>query len=344
MLLKDTIIDLCGLSAPSGFEDSVFDRAKAFLSPYADDIRTDAMGNLIAVRKCGRPNAKTLMFDAHIDEIGLIVTGIEKGFLRFSGIGGVDPRMLPARELKLLTEPPIFGVIDTLPPHVLSSGDMDKAIDPEKLFIDVGLSEEAAEKRIPLGTPAVYAGGIETLNGSVICGKSLDDRSCVAILLQLMKRLSGEDLSVDVCCLLSTQEELGMRGAAAGVYGIDPDYAIVLDVTFAAAPDFKGPETLELRRGAAIGIGPGMDRGLTKALIKIAGDKGIPYQLEVMGGDSGTNDRVIQVCREGVVTGLVSLPIRYMHSPVELMDISDAEALVELLTEFTLWLDKGELS
>ncbi len=335
MLLKDTIIDLCGLSAPSGFEERAFARASELLSPYVDEIQTDVMGNLIAVKKCGRPGAKKLLLDAHMDEIGLIVTGIEKGgFLRFSSIGGVDPRMLPAREIKVLTEPPIFGVIDTLPPHALTDSDMDKAIDPKKLFIDVGLSEEAAKSAVPLGTPAVFAGGVRELNENTICGKSLDDRSCVAVLIKVMERLAQKELNLDVYCLFSTQEEIGRRGAITGTYAINPDYALAVDVTFASTPDTKKFEALELRKGPAIGVGPSLNRSLTNLLVSIAEEKEIPFQREVLGGDTGTNGWVIEVSREGVATALVSLPIRYMHSPVELLDLGDAEATVKLITEF----------
>lgn len=344
MLLKDMIIDLCKLSAPAGFEERAFNRASELLAPYVDEIRTDALGNLIAVKRCGKPGAKTLMFDAHMDEIGFIITGTEKGFLRFSNIGGVDPRMLPTREIKVLTDPPIFGVIDTLPPHALSDEDMDKSIDPKKLFIDVGLSEAEAIKRVPLGTPAVFAGGVEELSENVLCGKSLDDRSCVAIIIKVMEALAEKESNVDLFCLFSTQEELGTRGAITGVHGIYPDYAIALDVTFASTPDSKKSQTLDMRKGAAIGVGPSMNRNITNALIRTAEEKDIPYQLEIMGGDSGTNGWVIQICRAGVTTGIVSLPIRYMHSPVETMAVSDAEAIVHLLTEFTLKLGQDGLA
>lgn len=343
MLLKETIIDLCGLAAPSGFEERAYSRIKELLSPYVDEIKTDALGNLIAVKKCGMADAKKLMLNAHMDEIGMIVTGIEKGFLRFSNIGGIDPRMLPAREIKVLTDPPIFGVIDTMPPHALSDDDMDKAIDSKKLFIDVGLSEEDAKKRIPLGTAAVFAGGVDELNDSVICGKALDDRACVSIVIKIMEELAEKDLNVDVYCLISTQEEVGSRGAISGTYGINPDYAVAIDVTHAATPDSKKGETFEMRKGAAIGVGPNMNRNITNALIALAVEKDIPYQLEVMSGSSGTDGWVIQVCREGVSTAVVSLPIKYMHSPVETMDISDAEAIVSLLAEFTLALGEEGL-
>lgn len=336
MILKDTIVELGGLAAPSGFEEKALTRIQELIFPLVDEVRTDSMGNLIAVKKSGAENAKRLMFDAHMDEIGMIVTGYEKGFLRFSNLGGIDPRMLPAREVRVLSDPPIFGVIDTMPPHILSDEEMDRTIDSKRLFIDVGLSDEEARSRVPLGTPAVFAGTIEELNEQTLCGKSLDDRACAAIIINVMDKLSSMQPNVDIYCLFSTQEELGMRGAVTGTYGISPDYAIAVDVTFASTPDTKKFETMELRQGAAIGIGPNMNRSITSLLVEISKENKIPYQLEVMGGSSGTDGWVIQVSREGVCTGVVSLPIRYMHSPVETMDLSDAEAVVNLLTEFAM--------
>ncbi|NCB73881.1 MAG: M42 family peptidase [Clostridia bacterium] len=344
MLLKETIIDLCGLSAPSGFEERAFSRIEELLKPFVDEIKTDAMGNLIAVKRCGNDKAKKLMFNAHMDEIGMIVTGFEKGFLRFSNLGGIDPRMLPAREIKVLTNPPVFGVIDTMPPHTLSAEEMDKAIDPNRLFIDIGMSEEEAKKRVPLGTSAVFAGGVDELCEGVICGKALDDRACVSIIVKIMEAISAKELNIDIYCLISTQEEIGSRGAICGTYGINPDYAVVIDVTHAATPDSKKGETLDMRGGAAIGVGPNMNRGITNALIALAEEKNLPYQLEIMGGSSGTDGWVIQVCREGVSTAVVSLPLKYMHSPVEIMDISDAEAIVSLLAEFTFKLSEEGLA
>lgn len=334
MQLKEIICDLCSLSAPSGYENKAFERISELLKPYTDEINTDAMGNLIAVKHCGKPNCKKLMLDAHMDEIGFIITGIENGFLRFSNIGGIDPRMLPAKEIKILTEPPIYGVIDTLPPHILEKCDMDKTFDADKLFIDVGMTEEDAKKLIPIGTPAVYATKpTELLNGK-ICSKTLDDRACVAIIVKVMEYLSKKELDVDLYCLISTQEEVGMRGAVTGAFSIDPDYAIAIDTTHASTPDSKKGETLEMEKGVAIGIGPNMNRNITKSLLKIAEENDIPYQREVMGGCTGTNGWVIQTSREGVSTSVLSLPIKYMHTPVETMDIKDAEAIVNLVTLF----------
>ena len=181
------------------------------------------------------------------------------------------------------------------------------------------------------------------LTENVLCGKALDDRSCVAILLKTMEALADKDLSVDLCCLISTQEELGTRGATVGAFSAAPDYAIALDVTFASTPDTKKSQTMELRKGAAIGVGPNMHRALTQELIALAKEKDIPCQLEIMGGRSGTDGWPIQVSREGVATLVVSLPIRCMHTPVETMDLADAESVVALLTAFipTLGADEG---
>ena len=340
MQLHELITELCSLSGPSGFEERVFSRIREILEPLVDEISTDPLGNLIAVKKCGKPDAKKLMLNAHIDEIGLIVTGHEKGFLRFSSIGGVDPRMLPARELRVLTDPPIFGVIDTMPPHVLTDEEKEKSLDPKKLFIDVGFGEEEVKTRVPLGTPVVFADGCERFAENRICGKSLDDRACAAILIKVFERLKDASLDIDLFLLLSTQEEVGLRGAVPGTFSVNPDFAVAVDVTHAATPDSKKGETLDMCKGAVIAVGPNMSRVVSNRLFEIARSKEIPYQTEVLSGPSGTDAWAIQVSREGVLTGLVSLPIKYMHTPVELMDISDAEAVVKLLTEYVLTFGK----
>lgn len=334
MDLQELIKRLCSASGPSGFEDSVRELIADLLGPLVDEISVDTLGNLLAVKRCGKPRARRLMLDAHMDEVGFIVTGIENGFLRFSTLGKIDSRVLPAKDIRILAPEPIFGVIDTMPPHVLSFEEMDKVIDTDKLFIDIGMSQEAAEKAVPLGTTAVFAGGCEALGASRICGKALDDRACAAIIIDTMEALKETVLEVDLCCLISVQEELGLRGAQTATFAIDPDFAIVLDVTHARTPDSKKSQTLVMGNGAAIGVGPNMNRALTEALIETAKDKGIAYQLEVLSGNSGTDCHAIQTSRAGVATALVSLPVKYMHSPVEVTDIEDAKAIVSLLTEF----------
>ncbi len=335
MGLKEKIQALSAIAAPAGFEDAARDLIGEMLAGLVDEMYTDAMGNLIAVRRCGIPDAKKLVLDAHMDEIGFIVTGQDKGFLRFANLGGIDPRMLPAREVKILAKnDPIYGIIDTLPPHVLSAGDMDKTVPAEKLFIDAGLTEDEAEELVPAGTPVVFSGGCEALGENMLCGKALDDRACVAIVIEVMERLKGVKLAYDVCCLISTQEELGLRGATSGAFGIEPDMAIAIDVCHAWTPDAKKEKTVPIGKGAVVALGPNMNREFTNAIIETAKANEIPYQIEVIPGRSGTDAWAIQVSRAGVCTALLSLPVKYMHTPVEAMNISDAESIVSLIAAF----------
>ena len=334
MQLKDMIFDLSNIPAPAGFEDKARERVRELLSPFVDEMWTDALGNLIALKKCGKPNAKKLMFDAHMDETGLIITGIEEGFLRFSCIGGLDPRMLPAHEIRVLTDPPIYGVIDVIAPHTLTQDELNKPFDTKKLYIDIGLTDDEAKKRVPLGTPAVFAAGCISLSESQISGKALDNRACVAIIIKAMEQLSLNEINMDIYCLISAQEELGFRGAVTGAYSVAPDLSIVLDVTHAVTPDSKKDEIAHVGKGPAIGVGPNINREISKLLFDAAKKNNIPHQTEVMGGSSSTNAWVIQTSRFGVPTGLISLPLKYMHSPVETIDMSDAEAMVRLIVEF----------
>ncbi|MDR0952343.1 MAG: M20/M25/M40 family metallo-hydrolase [Oscillospiraceae bacterium] len=336
MQLYDLITRLSAATAPSGFEESVFARVQELLAPYVDEIASDALGNLLAVKRCGVPDAEQLMLEAHMDEIGLIITGFEAGFLRFAKIGGVDPRVLPAQRLRILTNPPIFGVIEALPPHIQETGEEDEAVSADKLFVDVGLSEQAAKAKIPLGTAAVFDEAPELLAGERLLGKALDNRACVAILIKAMEELAEKELAVNVSLLISTQEELGYRGAQTGAFALRPDRALVLDVTHAATPDSKKGETVKLAAGAAVGVGPNLSREISGKLLELARKKEIPVQTEVLPGSSGTDAWVIQVSRTGVPTGLISLPLRYMHTPSELVSLKDAECCVRLVTEFVL--------
>ena len=153
--IREMLLELCSLPGPSGFERPVALKAAEFIRPYMDEVTIDRMGNLLGVRRCGIPGAKSILLDAHLDEIGLMVIGSEEGFLRFRTIGGVDPRMLPDREVTILTDPPLFGVVACLPPHVLQAGEADKSVPIPELFIDTGLTQEQVEQLVPAGTPCV---------------------------------------------------------------------------------------------------------------------------------------------------------------------------------------------
>ena len=339
MDMKHVLETLCGCTAPSGFEAPAAQAARALLEPLVDQVSIDRMGNVIGVRRCGREGAKTILLDAHLDEIGLIVTGAEEGFLRFSTIGGVDPRMLPGREVTILTDPPIPGMV--APPTPLQD-DESKAVPIPELVVDAGLTQEQAEKL--LGTPMVYRGACFPLGEDQMCGKAMDDRSCFAALLRSLELLKDKNLDVDVYVMGSTREEVSGVGATVGTWAVQPDCCIAVDVTHGRTPDGPSDKTFVLGGGPAVGVGPNMARWMTQRLLDKAKEREIPFQQEVMSGHTGTNGWEMQISREGVATAVLSLPLKYMHSPIEVLSLTDLEHTAALLAAFVEDLGKeGQL-
>ncbi|MCL2408521.1 MAG: M20/M25/M40 family metallo-hydrolase [Oscillospiraceae bacterium] len=342
-MIEDILIELCALPGPAGFEQPVAERCRELLAPYMTDTWIDVLGNAIGVRKCGKDNAPKLLFDAHVDEIGLIITGIEEGFLRFHALGGLDARTLPAAEVQILSDPPLYGVICVMPPHVLKKEDTDKALKIEDLFIDIGLNQEDTEKAIQLGTPGVMYNGVQKFGDNLLCGKALDDRAGFAAILCALELLKDSKLDVDLYVMASAQEEVGTRGAETGAFAIDPDYCVVIDVGHAKTPDSKPQEVKEaLDKGVIISRGPNMNRDFTETAVRLAKEQEIPHQIDVVpGGSSGTNARAIQISRNGVVTALFGLPMKYMHTPFEVCSIDDIESAAKLMCEMAKSLKGG---
>lgn len=339
---EQTLARLCALSGPSGFEEAVAEAAAELLRPLTDEVYFTRLGSVAGVRRCGRANAPKLLLDAHLDEIGFIVTGHEEGFLRFAALGGVDPRMLPGREITLMARPPVPGVVICLPPHIQEDGDMDKAVPVKDLCIDVGLSQEEARRRVPTGTPGAYRGGCAPLGEELLCGKALDDRCGFAVLLDVLERLRDKKLGVDLYVLGSTQEETHSAGAVTAAYEIAPDWCVAVDVTHGDSPDASKHETFKLGGGPVIGVGPNCARSLSGRLRELAKDLDMPVQIEVMAGSSGTNAWPVQVSREGVATAVLSIPERYMHTPIEAVCRRDLEDTAKLLAAFAESLGEGE--
>lgn len=327
---------LCGVSAPSGFEGAAAELAKKLLEPYMDEVYINTLGSVVGVRRCGKPSPKKLLLDAHLDEIGLIVTGHEDGFLRFAPLGGVDPRMLPNRELIIMTDPPRVGIIACLPPHVQSSGDYDNSIAIKDLFVDVG--EIDTEITIPIGTPMTFRGGAEPLGDQLFWGKAMDDRACFATLLKTAELLSNKDLPVDLYIVGSVCEETNGAGAITATWEIAPDYCIAVDVTHGDTPDGKKEQMFPLGKGTVIGRGPNCTKWLTNALFDVAKENDLLVQTEVMAGSSGTNGWYMQIARDGIPTAIVMVPLRYMHTPLETLHLADLETTSALLSAFVLTL------
>ncbi len=340
MDIRAALEKLCAAEAPSGFERPAVLCARELLEPLVDEVWIDRLGSLVGVRRCGIPNAKKLLLDAHLDEIGLMVTGYENGFLRFQTIGGVDLRMLPDRELTVLADPPLLGVVACLPPHVLSKEDREKAQTIEDFYVDIGLSDCEAKKRVPIGTPMVYRSAFTALGEDQLCGKAMDDRACFVTLLRTLELLGDKELDVDLYILGSTMEETTSAGAVTGTKAICPDWCVAVDTTHGRTPDSNKEEAFLLGGGPTVGIGPNMTRWMTKRLFDKAEKEGIPVQKEIMERSSGTNGWDMQICNEGVATAVVSLPIKYMHTPIETLAEGDIEQTARLLSAFTLDIGK----
>ena len=251
--MEEILRALCGVGAPSGFERPAVLAARELLEPLVDEIWIDRLGSLVGVRRCGKPGAKKLLLDAHLDEVGLVVTGIKDGFLLFKA-NGVDVRMLPDREMTILTQPPILGVVACLPPHVLSAEEREKAPEIKDLYVDIGLSQEEAERRIPVGTPMVYRTDFTALGKRQLCAKAMDDRACFAALLRTAELLRDQELDVDLYIVGSACEETGGVGARVLAQGLSPDFCVAVDVTHGKTPDSPKEGAFVMGSGPVVGI------------------------------------------------------------------------------------------
>lgn len=330
MDIKEILFNLCRADG-IGSVRTAADIAYGELSKYMPARKTDT---LTVIGEIKGDSDYTLMLDAHIDEIGFIVTDIdENGFLTVDKCGGIDLRTLPARRVTVHGKEKVVGVFCSTPPH-LSSGELEYN-DIASLKIDTMLGA-AARGIISVGDFATFCAEPKELLGTRVTAKALDDRAGVACLLELARRLSSQKLPFNVVFALTDAEELGIRGAKTATFEISPDEAIALDVSFADGPDIAPTDCGKLSGGAMIGVSPVLDRGISDKLISIAKENGIPYQTEVMAGRTGTNGDAISLNKSGVRTGLVSIPERNMHTEVEVVDIKDIESVCDILEQYIL--------
>lgn len=340
MDIFDIVTGLASKDGVSGFESGVLESAEALVAPYCDRVFRDAVGNVVGYKACGVQNAATLMLDAHLDQIGFVVTEVlDGGFLMVQNIGGADPRMLPGCEVVVLSDRPLRGVFTSTPPHLVPADAKDRQIPDEGLYIDTGYYEANLKKSVKPGTPVRFYQDYAVLNQSSLCGRALDDRAGFAALVWALDMLKGEKPGVNLIILGSVREETGRLGAACAAYTHNPDLALCVDVGHAKTPDAPPDRTFEFGGGPMIGMGPNLHRGITNRLIRCAEKQGIRYQKEVMGGDTGTNASAVQISGNGVPCGLVSIPLRYMHTPVETVSMDDIKSTAELICHFVRSLD-----
>lgn len=339
MSLKENIKKFSLLSAVSGFESNLQNDIIPIFSKYTDEIKTDAMGNIIAIKK-GTKKGK-VMIEAHMDEIGLMVTKIDdNGFLYFTNIGGIDARILPATKVKVHGTKTVTGIIGAKPPHLLEANEADKTIPMDKLFIDIGLSKEKAEKIVSIGDFVTFYPNFLSLGKKNIASKCFDDRACVAILLEILEKLKNTKLPFDLYVVCAVQEEVGRRGAVCAATSINPDFAIAIDVCHATTFDAKD-NTFKAGSGTVITKGPNLHPVLTQNIIDTLKENKIKFSIEACGGDTGTDAWVIQTAKEGIPTALFSVPLKYMHTPYEVLNIDDAKATSDGIYKFITSLESA---
>ncbi len=332
MTLADKIKKLTNAYGVSGDEFQISKIAAEMMAPYCDRVEIDDFGNVLGYRDCGIPGAKTVMLDAHIDQIGFLITEVtEEGF---TTVGGVDQRMLLGSELTVLTKKgPILGIVAAIPPHLQKDGDDKKSVPIPEMVVDIGMTGEQAKKVVRVGDYMAFANDAMELQGDALCGKAFDDRACLVCLLHTMDLLQGKPLAVNVVVSASTKEETGFQGGISAGFKVQPDYAIAVDVTHARTGD--APQVI-----VKLGDGPNVDMGsnsnpkFAKRVIEVARAKQIPHIVTSCPAGSGTNAWPIQMQGQGVTTLVVSLPLKYMHSPVEMLRMSDVKNVGKLLAAF----------
>lgn len=323
----DTLKLLEKLTAPvgvSGREEEITEFLKEILKNYGD-VSIDCMNNVY----CTFGEGYHFLLEAHSDEIGFIVKLIsEDGFIKVANVGGIDRRMLLGSEVTVHGKEDCFGVISTLPPHLQKED--KKAPEIDDVSIDVGMSKSEAEELISAGDRVTFKRNFIPLLGTRVSSSVLDDRSGVAAILLALDEL--KDINAKITVLFSSQEEVGTRGAKIGPYGKNVDEAIALDVSFAYTPNCRKCDCGELGKGPMIGISPVLNREMSERLVSVCANNNIPYQREIMGSRTSTDADVISVSENGIKTALISIPEKYMHSPVEIVDIKDIENTAKLIS------------
>lgn len=332
MDLKKIISELSQSYGASGDESRVSELALSMLKKYCT-VAEIINGNVIG--RYGRFDEKkpTLVLDAHIDQIGFVVTDITKqGFIKVGNLGGIDRRLLPAQQVVVHGKQDIKGVICSVPPHLTKGEGKVLAID--EVAVDTGMSKSELVKIVSQGDSITFDVKCKNLLNERITGGALDDRCGVASILYTLELLKNRNLKYNLAVIFSTQEELGERGAKIGAYEVNPDIAIAVDVSFAYAQGENPKKCGYLGKGAMIGISPCLSREVSQGLIDTAESAGIPYQTEVMNGLTSTNADQYSVSRNGAKVCTLSIPLRNMHTPVEVIDIADVRYTAELLAEY----------
>lgn len=332
----DILKAVCGAPGVSGAEGDTAAVIASFLKPYTGDVRTDALGNLIATLNPGKE--KSVVLTAHMDKIGLAVTGIDEksGFLRIARVGGTDLRVMAAARVTVYGKKTLEGVVISTPPHLADKSSVNKVTPIDKLAVDCGLPFEEIKELVSVGDRMELRLPFTALANGKATSPFMDNSAGCTAVLKAIEKISGQDCPCTVHAVFATREEVGKQGARTALFGLAPDEALVTDVSFAAAPGVPEESSARQGSGAMIGCSPILQKDMTDALKALAKKEGIPYTVEVLGRSTGTDADVAVISGAGVRTGLLSIPLKNMHTAAELVQISDINAVADLMAAYVM--------
>jgi len=332
--------NLISASGLSGHETPVRQLIEAAWRPLVDEVTVSRVGSLHALKRgISAEPRPSLLLAAHMDAIGLIVTGINGEFLRVTEIGGLDARVLPGQIVTVHGREDLPGLIVQPSAHLLPPDNRSGPVALHNLLVDTGLTSRELDPLVRVGDLASFAQPPFEMAGDVLVGHSLDNRASVAAVTHCLDELQGRKLLWDVWAVATSQEEKSFAGASTSAYQLRPTLAVAIDVTFASSPGSPGHKTFDMGKGPTLGYGPNVHPGVYKAVKNLADRLEIPYAVEVMPRHSGTDAYALQVAAEGIPTMLVSIPLRYMHTAVEMISMKDITRAGRLLAEFAASLD-----
>lgn len=334
----DFLKEILNTPSPSGFEGPVQEIVRRYVKPFADKVTTDSHGNVIAVKNPDAP--LRVMYAGHADQIGLLVQFIDAdGFIYTQTIGGWDPQVLIGQKMLVWgAGGPINGIIARKPIHLLNDEERKQVVKTKDLWIDIGAkNKEEAAALVKVGDPVTMDLGFRPMLNNMASATAMDDKCGLWVVVEALRRASAKKLDCALYAVSTVQEEIGLRGAQTSAFSVDPHVGIAVDVTHATdcpTIDKKQEGDVKLGGGPVIYRGPNMNPVVVDRLMKVAGQAEIAYQPAASGRATGTDANTIQTSRGGVATGLVSIPNRYMHSPVEMISLDDIDRAADLLAAF----------
>jgi endoglucanase len=336
---RQFLADMINSVSPSGYEEPAATVWKKEAKTFAAKVWTDTHGNSHAIVNPG--GSPRIMFAGHYDEIGFQVSYIDdKGFLWIQPLGGWDPQIAQGQRVQIMTKKGLIrGVVGKMAIHMQTPEQRKQVTEVKDIWIDIGAKDKKdAEKMVEIGDPLVVAYGFEELANGLVAGRAFDNRSGAFVVLEAARLLTKMNPQAEIHAVATVQEEIGLRGATTAAYGIDPDIGIAVDVTFATdhpnmAEAMKRENLIELGKGPVLTRGPNINHKLFDLLVKTARAEKIPVQINAEPRGTGTDANALQLSRAGVVTALVGIPLRYMHSPCELISLSDLEQCARLIAK-----------